>query len=891
MRSSQPRRAGMVLPITLSVIFVITAFVLALYKFQSHRVWVTGVTVNDVSALAAAEAGIACALAEVRASRSFATHEIASVDARGIAQWGAALPWTPKVQSGPGITLDGSGGMYSGTVGDAPYAARFKVKVGYLPDLSGTNASGGEGGSRYLYVEAMGLREDPGERSDRVTKVRVMVERVNFSEFLIYDGGYLTLGMGSTQDQGNFNIFADGRLYGHQWVHLGDISNNGTKQRFINLTSIRSAGKIKAQSNYQVHFQAQRNFDGSVSSEPGFVVPLSSANDSYAASNVETAEGRILDGDHGGGLEPQSFNEDTFRNQTGAILLAKSPIQRQWHSHPEFDSMDFVEIDFGRALYDGPGDDGNPEGLAVPYPANFNGIVFVDGNVSIWGAPDRDLSIVATGNIIVSGDFNMKETFPQNYKPDFVSEVSGEDDSGAVVSDSPYYTYVDAEKLLEDDRTTRAPPDEATRMACALITQQRLWRDYTRPGRLLRNELVGLLAYDIAGELLSPFAGITPAPTGGENWRLQWVARDDPGTARVRFDGFASTGGTPDADGVPALHPGLGIFDRIFPWDVPDSAITGGGDYGTPDSQANRKLSARGMSTVPASGPGDLNGSISPSDVPEYLHPGRWYVSKPTKVKINQEINQRLAATNGELTFEVLWGNGTDPGLLWTVYGFMLEDEEHYFQFKGLGFPPSEPPERTSRLALATRPQWLYNLVRDENAEDPLDQLDLIAGESPGPRQGRYSDNHGQNTSRQNDRLYYPQMTINAMIFTYAKKNHSNSLADEQNANNVHIVYHELGNTRPSLKWMAFSRLRNGSASGGANIITPIVQRIRGSVIDFAQGNVQPPRLGGHYYPPIRRRIYDPDLTWAPPPAVPQTAKVLSWHNTGATPKDFEDFQ
>jgi hypothetical protein len=227
------------------------------------------------------------------------------------------------------------------------------------------------------------------------------------------------------------------------------------------------------------------------------------------------------------------------------------------------------------------------------------------------------------------------------------------------------------------------------------------------------------------------------------------------------------------------------------------STASSPGDYGTPDSQANRKLIPRGTGTVSASGPGDLGSISSPSDVPQYLHAARWYVSKPTKVKINEELNRAFAASGGELTYEMLWGNGTDPGLLWTLYGFLLEDEKHYFEFKGLGFPPGDPPERTSRLALATRPQWLYNLVRDENAEDPLDRIDPYNLDptnpgTSGPRQGRYSDNFGRDTTKQNDRLYYPQMTINAMLFTYAKKNHGNSLPQEQDANNVNIVYHEL---------------------------------------------------------------------------------------------------
>ena len=96
-------RKGMVLPLTLSVIFVIGAFVFAMYRFQSHRVWVTGVTVNDITALAAAEAGLACALAEVRASRNFATHEITSISPQGVAEWGTPISgWTPQVQPGGG---------------------------------------------------------------------------------------------------------------------------------------------------------------------------------------------------------------------------------------------------------------------------------------------------------------------------------------------------------------------------------------------------------------------------------------------------------------------------------------------------------------------------------------------------------------------------------------------------------------------------------------------------------------------------------------------------------------------------------------------------------------------------------------------------------------------
>lgn len=868
----------MAFPAALGAAFLLAALVFVVFQHQSRHVWVTGATVNELSALAAAEAGIACLFAEVEQQPLFATHEVEGVFDDGTVRWGRPLRRETRVRDQPGLSLErGSQGTYQGAVGSDPYRAFFKVRAGYLP----RDAREGPDGKRshYLQVEAIGFRQDPTQRQDRATRVLLLVERSNFTEFLIYDGEWLTLGMGSGDDPEESNVFADGRLYGHQWVHLGNISG-GTRQRFVNLSSIRSAGPIKAFDPFEVVFQGDPLPSGRPGAVGAFVARLGPDNDSDGPSPLVTAQGRILDGARAGALPPPTLDFETYRTTRarGGIDLdaSKRPETKPWFSYPDFDSLEFVSVDFGRARYEGPGDDGRPEGLGVPYPADFNGVVFSSRPVVVWGNPDRDLTLVSTQDIFVAGDFNSREDHPQDYLPGFDPGEGAPPE--ARVPEAKYYTYRTAERFL-DDAGDRVPPGEADRRACALVANGRVWRDARLPGRPFANELKGLLGYELGLRLaaLSPELeglGLEEQIAKTKEIAARFVAREPPSGFQVEVGGYAA-GGAPalpqDPEGIPILTYPAAALTSLFPQAKPDRD--------DPDAAGRVRASdplARLTAADLARWPPD------PQKLPHYWTD--WSVTKEAKIQIHQVLHEALVACQGKVTPAVLFGADGEEGLVDKLYAPLLADEARWFEFKGLGLPGGIAPEHSTRLALGNAAQRLYLLVTDE--PDPTGTF------------GELSDRHGSRAELQRDRLYLPQQTINAMIFSNAPKNDVNvpdgrlepaALAKEQDATSVDRRFVELGNPRArGLHYLSSLKTLAGS---GENIKAPFIQRVRGAEIRLARGPVPRPRTdSGYYWPPIRRRIFDPDLLLHPPPMVPAQVLVKSWQNLGATRGEFQRF-
>lgn len=905
-----PKRQGMALPVVVSVIFVVVSLVLSFFRYQQSRIFVTGAAVNDLSALAAAEAGISCVLSEIERSRYFATHEIPSVDPSGEPVWGDPID-RRQLLGNEGLlnVVPKTNGTYEGQIGDGNYTSSFKVRVGYMPLIGASGATTPGLASKYLYVEALGFRQDPTGKKDRSTRIRLMVERIQFSEFLLYDGEFLTIGMGSYENPDQVNIFADGRLYGEQWVHLGHLKNNGTKQLFYHLTEIRSAGNILAQSNFNgefaLNFQASPSASGASSADAGFSVDFSSSNDSSSGALVD-AKGRILDGANKGNIDPVEFDFEGYKERlTGTLVdldMTRTDVKTDtWHSYPYFDTMEYKVLDFGKARYTGAGDDGDPKGLNTPYPTDFNGVIISKYPLMVYGSPDRDVTVVSDGHIFVSGDFNVRGNHRQDYRPRFVSELN--EDGDEISKDSPYYTYEHPEKFM-DEYEERVPPDQADRMSCALITFGNFWRDTRLPGRAFKNELVALLAWDLSFPLLRA-AGVDPTTPGFFNRRLEFVTAD-PSALNLSIP--LSSAPSPDAptppSGVPPLLAPLDLYmEELFPGDVPDSADPQAHLRTLPQSYEGSSISSKNLSQFLAMPPIDAR-----LEMPGYLLEN-WYLTIPSKTKFNQMVNDRLQAAGGQITYELLWGPNGDDGLLHDLYDIFLEDEPHYSEYQGLPFLGSgdmttNRSPHTSRLALANAPQRLYNLVRDELEADPMDNILFQGMSSSGAAYGPFSDQSGKlpkTHPNKNDRFYTPQLTVNALVLSRGKTNDSDfpggdfsaaAIDKLKDANSIDRRFHELGNPRANgLHYLTTIHRRNGKDS----IKHPYIQRIRGSVIrygDFPEdGPAKEPQMrSGFYWPPIRRRIYDPGLVVHPPPALPATSRIRSWHNLGATPEDFSSF-
>ncbi|MBI2944046.1 MAG: hypothetical protein HYY25_07585 [Candidatus Wallbacteria bacterium] len=526
-------RRGMALPIIVAIVFVLAALILAFNTYSSSRIRATGAVLNGFSALAAAEAGIHCVLLEMRNSQGWATHEL-ELTSDGEFEWKDEISRPVRMDADSVLAIEkGAKGTYSGKLGSGPFATEFKVRAGQVPLTDDPNTPSIDESNRYVRIESIGKKKDPTGKQDRYTKIVVFGEVSNFTEYVVYDGEKVILGMGSHNDSNHANVFADGRIYGHEAVKLGNIERNGTLQKFVNLDCIRSAGGIEIKDAYQVTFQKPKALAG----KP---IDLGPSNDSDGPSAIETASGNVLDGERGGALSLPKLDKEFYRRQAqrAGIDVSDLPPRKEYVPlYPGELPADVIELDFGRPGYDGsdtPPDD--QETLKKPYPADFNGLIYSSKPVTVWGCPDRDVTIFCEADIFISGDFNIHPAHRQNYRQKF------ETPAGTPIDGTPFYQYRkdDEEKWVSS--TTGEPVDgkERERVASALISMGRVWFDYRHPSRYLANELRGLIKLEMIGGLL-----------GDETKAYDWVKRADNNPAPPPIP--AASIKTPGADGADDL--------------------------------------------------------------------------------------------------------------------------------------------------------------------------------------------------------------------------------------------------------------------------------------------------------------------------------------------------
>ncbi|MBI4870610.1 MAG: hypothetical protein HY814_03490 [Candidatus Riflebacteria bacterium] len=499
----------MALPILVAIIFVLVTLILAFHTYSSQRIRATGAVLNGFSALAAAEAGLNCVLLEMRNSQGWFTHEL-ELDSGGQLVWKEPLSRPNRIAGATGLSVkDTRKGAYTATVGAKPFHTEFAVRVGRIPLEDDPTTPAIDESRRFVRIESIGKKEDPTGRLDRFTKIAVVAEVSNFTEYVVYDGEKVVLGMGSHNDAHHSNVFADGRIYGHEAVKLGNIEQNGTVQKFVNLDCVRSAGTLEYKDTYQVTFQKPKALSGKT-------IELNPSNDSDGPTDLQTASGNVLDGSHGGSLSIPRLDKEFYRRQAAAGGLdvsgrptSKEPIVL----YPGELKEDLIELNFGRGGYEGgpvPADDKTT--LGADYPADFNGLVYSSKPLTVWGNPDRDVTIFCEDDIFISGDFNLSPDHRQNYRPKFQTA------DGTAIDGTPFYQYrlQDLEKYVEGAASDLVEPAQRERVAVALISMGRIWFDYRHPTRFLANELKGLIKLEVVSRLL-----------GDEPTAYEWVRYQD----------------------------------------------------------------------------------------------------------------------------------------------------------------------------------------------------------------------------------------------------------------------------------------------------------------------------------------------------------------------------
>ena len=650
-------RRAFALPIVVAVIAVLGILIMMVSRYQASRIKATGEQVSAYSALEAAQAGLHVALAEMKLTPLWATHRMELQPATGAFRWTDALQRTLKSSGDPSGTgllkIDSSSdGALSGSIGSGVFTAKFKVKVGRLPIADDPNTRAVDESARYWRIESIGLKTERGKVRDRATRLDVIVERTNFTEYVLYDGEDIVFGLGSSNDHDNVNLISDGWLFGRNFVHLGNIIPDGTRLEFASMGKILSDGPIRAWDAYDVPFQDPK----------GLRVNLNPGNDSSAGDASETAAGNILDGNHRKSAGFMTLDENYYRQlaKHGGIDVSNRPTREDRLAM--FPENPKIQLNFGQAGY--TDENGKPtsglqpddaKALGQEYPKDFNGLIFSDKPLAVWGCPDRDVTIFCTKDVFVCGDFNARvfwkkdangnmnwlahhQNYAQRYQPPGQAPVEG----------SRYVEYRPEDRDIytePEDPTQRVQDGTEDRKAVAIITMGRVWMDARRPSRFLANELKPYIKFKIMEALSDATNAYDACRTDTHN-----VSATD---LSLKYNGVLST-----------------KLQELF--------------------DVRRKVSAR-----------DARNKL-------YLTPESYETVSKAFVDV-LVTKAGSVEERGLLTRQQLEGTTISPGLVDVVMDAMAADEDRAREFTTAG-----AEDDISDLAIWNAPQALYDMVCDE---------------------------------------------------------------------------------------------------------------------------------------------------------------------------------
>lgn len=497
-------RAGSAIITAVGMGIVLIFIIAGVYTFSSYRMQTTILEGQRVKALGIAEAGLELAIAELLQNSNFATH----ITTKEF-DWKDSLTRAHALENISSHNLkitQANKGVYSGKLGDG----EFKVKLGCIPYKNDDKTETIDESRSFIRIEALGRYENTIRRVEAVVNRRFPAR-----EFLMYDGGFLSLVYGKPK-LSNANVFSTGHLYGHKGIEIGRIllTNHspvtpGTTQELENMNAIISGdGGIFIYSPIKAEFCAKMGTAKKNTVIPvNTVFPINGTYDnpgdkSFGAYPKElkgdpppidaTLKPWIKDKSDGLSITPRppAFNQlktdaktskGLFFAQTDNSGLSKRYKMPSGWTANNASHLDAVILDFGSNIRESK----------VTLPSGFNGIIYSEKDVVIKGNPPTDIQIVSDKNVFVAGDFNQSgdpnsfEEFyglPQDYK-------SG----GSAMSEGDYATHIKAK--LKDDATTSAYKNH---VAAKVIAKQRIVYDYRSPVDAFENELFPFMKYELA---------------------------------------------------------------------------------------------------------------------------------------------------------------------------------------------------------------------------------------------------------------------------------------------------------------------------------------------------------------------------------------------------------
>ncbi len=500
---------------------ILMIIIIAVFSFSQYRTQTIIQESKKVKAFALAEAGLEIALAQLQRNATFATHEVKLNPSEKSLDWDGEVSWENNLEentsniyhkSDHGFMIDNDSGQgtLSGRLGDG----EFKIRVGSIPYDDNPNTPAIDESKAYVKIESLGIYDNVVRRI-----IAVINRRYPTREFLMYDGGVLSLIYGQTNDSSGKNVFSVGHLYGDKGIEISRIMNSahnsashGTTQELNNINAILSGkGWIYFYSDIDANFKSKTGVEKSLTIQPNSSFPT--GHSGYSSSDAEKygefpqslkdtkptipedLKPWIKDRNDGVNIDPESMARDfkEYKDEAQKGGFNTSPYIAQYCIHKGFidgvsgkseTTIDVVYLDFGNSIH---------ESKVNVNDLPSNGYIYSDKDIVIKGNPPKDIRIVSEKNVFIAGDFNQaghKENgieerygFPQIYK------------SGENALNSIDYCE-DSLNLFKKDKDL--PEGQKHHVAATIIAKERIVFDHRSPVDCFENELYPYLKYELA---------------------------------------------------------------------------------------------------------------------------------------------------------------------------------------------------------------------------------------------------------------------------------------------------------------------------------------------------------------------------------------------------------
>jgi len=767
-------KKGMALAYVLFFAFAIFLLIIAMSMFQSHKVFKTTYEGGAFQAECAAETGIHCAITEIRQHYGWSTHK--KVDKND----NFSSPINPEVniKDSADLKVKSKNGLYYGSIGDAEFKVKV-AKIDYLKDNPNTKDTNEK--EIFYKIVSMGMVTLPNGRHV-VRKISTIVEEHSLNKYVAFDADELNLCYGVPGGDNNEpNILSIGKIYGGKYLDIGTIRGNVPQLILDNISDISTG------SQGRVFFST----DGNViikNDTPSINVKIGTQWDKFSTvaqepDNTIDPLNRlkgILKDSYTGGKDVALVSDPAPQlkklAETKGVYIKESDGTDSIINYSFSSSgteIDGVKIlNFGKMIISngvGKGDDTSALGKI---PEGFNGIIYSECPLMIYGNPDQDLTIYSEKDIYISGDFNQRvnkegpyEPVQQNYKSVNKTAYKGSADNNS--------KYVKENLDFRKNHTTLAQAPYWQNID--IIAKGRVWIDFTNPKLFLRNELLPLIEYDLCEILCRDTTNnINQPQEASKTFSYQNVLK-------VQKDISSSSSG----------KRGLDLIANSYSGEVAVNTI-----------------------------------------IKEYLQD---YLNIPNAQSIIDSIDSQIKNNSG---FPVSSRNA----IVKDIWDKLTNDSFKRYQRSTniLGSAVNN-----GKYGLPSRLYWFTC------------------------KDGEY--NQFKNTDYANDRLFWPEMTINAQIKSFAKRNavwkSRPDLVDKDNYDKQPgdwpaTAYIEGGKAINTIKAVAAIRPEMGNHSNSPFRFLPdntLIQRIYGAEANLRTGDKPSFKANGHYGPCLRKKVFDPN--------------------------------